>query len=240
MTQLSRLMNGSNREDDDMFLFVTGGTASGKSEYAEQQAERIAAVEAAERGEDEAVIIYAATMSDSSADSVERIKRHRRRRSGKGIKIHRNGVFDDASCSDEKNVKVRYETFECFSIADAERLAEYAEGRVVLFDCFSGFAANVMFSEPDDASGDPHRPPRPLASPKPKQQVAAALEQTAAALSRRCSSLIIVSDVIFSDGCSYDKYTLDYIDALAAASRTAAAAADTAVEVVCGIPVRLK
>ncbi len=233
-----------------MFLFVTGGTASGKSEYAEKQAERIAAAEAAERGEDEAVIIYAATMSDSGADSVERIKRHRRRRSGKEIKIHRNGVFDDrleaamtdegSLYSDERNVKVKYETFECFSVADAEQLTEYAEGRVVLFDCFSGFAANIMFSEPDDASGDPHRPPRPLASPKPKQQVAAALEQTAAALSRRCSSLIIVSDMIFSDGCSYDKYTLDYIDALAAASRTAAAAADTAAEVVCGIPVRLK
>ncbi len=236
-----------------MFLFITGGTASGKSEYAEQQAERIAAAEAAERGKDEAVIIYAATMSDGGADSAERIKRHRRRRIDKEINIHRNGVYDNASekaasdnealCSknaEVKNVKVKYETFECFSVADAERLAEYAEGRVVLFDCLSVFAANVMFSQPYDASGDPHRPPRPLSAPRTKQQVAAALEQTAAALSRRCSSLIIVSDLIFSDGCSYDKYTLDYIDALASASRTAAAAADAAVEVVCGIPVKLK
>lgn len=92
-----------------------------------------------------------------------------------------------------------------------------------------------MFGQPDDASGDQHQPPRPS-----KEQVAAALADTAAALSRRCSSLVLVSDLIFSDGCSYDRATLDYIDALAAASRTAAAAADSVVEVVCGIPVRIK
>ena len=135
---------------------------------------------------------------------------------------------------------VKYETYECYSLADAERLAEYAEGRVVLFDCLSGFAANIMFGQPDDASGDRHEPPRPHSRPLTAKQAAAALKQTAAALSRRCSSLILVSDLIFSDGCSYSKETLDYIDALALASRTAAAAADSVTEVVCGIPVKIK
>ena len=219
-----------------MFLFITGGTASGKSEYAEEQAEKLAAAEAAARGEDQATVIYAATMSDTGHDSLERIKRHRLRRERAETKIHRNGVKNAA----QKNVTVKYETFECFSVADAKRLAEYAEGRVVLFDCLSGFAANVMFRHTDDASGDPHEPPRPPGIQLPVKQAAAALEQTAAALSRRCSSLILVSDLIFSDGCSYSRETLDYIDALASASRTAAAAADSVTEVVCGIPVKIK
>ena len=219
-----------------MFLFITGGTASGKSEYAEEQAEKLAAAEAADRGDDQAVVIYAATMSDKGYDSIERIKRHRRRRERAVSKIHRNGVKNTV----QKNVTVKYETYECYSLADAERLAEYAEGRVVLFDCLSGFAANIMFGQPDDASGDRHEPPRPHSRPLTAKQAAAALEQTAAALSRRCSSLILVSDLIFSDGCSYSKETLDYIDALALASRTAAAAADSVTEVVCGIPVKIK
>lgn len=204
-----------------MFLFIMGGTASGKSEYAEEQAEKIAAAEAAARGDKQAVIIYAATMSDNGPDAIERIKRHRCRRESNAVNL--------------KNIDIVYETFECFSIEDAERLAEYAKGHVVLFDCLSGFAANVMFGRTDDASGDTNRRPRPT-----KEQVAAALQQTAAALSRRCSSLIIVTDQIFSDGCSYDKDVLDYIDALAAVCRTIAAAADTAAEIVYGIPIKLK
>lgn len=219
-----------------MFLFITGGTASGKSEYAEEQAEKLAAAEAASRGDDQAAVIYAATMSDTGHDSLERIKRHKLRRERAETKIHRNGVKNTV----QKNVTVKYETYECYSLADAERLAEYAEGRVVLFDCLSGFAANIMFGQPDDASGDRHEPPRPHGRPLTAKQAAAALEQTAAALSRRCSSLILVSDLIFSDGCSYSKETLDYVDALAAASRTAAAAADSVTEVVCGIPVKIK
>ena len=139
-----------------MFLFITGGTASGKSEYAEEQAEKLAAAEAASRGDDQAAVIYAATMSDTGHDSLERIKRHKLRRERAEVKIHRNGV---------KNVNIKYETFECFSLADAGRLAEYAEGRVVLFDCLSGFAANIMFGQPDDASGDRHEPPRPHGRP---------------------------------------------------------------------------
>lgn len=239
-----------------MFLFVTGGTASGKSEYAEEQAEALAyeaALQASAAGDaeaaaDKAKIIYAATMSDRSSDSLERIKRHQLRRERAASKIHRNGVKNAAERADseksvdgnkkdeiKKEINIKYETFECYTLDDAKRLAEYAAGRIVLFDCLSGFAANVMFGQPDDASGDPHQPPRPS-----KEQVAAALADTAAALSCRCSSLVLVSDLIFSDGCSYDRDTLDYIDALAAASRTAAAAADSVVEVVCGIPVRIK
>ena len=219
-----------------MFLFITGGTASGKSEYAEEQAEKLVAAEAASRGDDQAAVIYAATMSDTGHDSLERIKRHKLRRERAEAKIHRNGVKNTV----QKNVTVKYETYECYSLADAGRLAEYAEGRVVLFDCLSGFAANIMFGQPDDASGDRHEPPRPHGRLLTAKQAAAALEQTAAALSRRCSSLILVSDLIFSDGCSYSKETLDYIDALALASRMAAAAADSVTEVVCGIPVKIK
>ena len=58
-----------------MLIFVYGGSASGKSEYAE---ERLCAISSREK-------YYIATMEDGSDESRRRIMRHRQLRSGKGF-----------------------------------------------------------------------------------------------------------------------------------------------------------
>jgi adenosylcobinamide kinase/adenosylcobinamide-phosphate guanylyltransferase len=59
-------------------------------------------------------------------------------------------------------------------------------------------------------------------------------------ISRLCQAarqVIIVTNEVFSDGCDYDKLTLDYISALGAINRSIAAQVDVVIESVCGIPV---
>lgn len=178
-----------------MFIYIAGGTASGKSEYAEKRAAELACGEK---------IIYAATMRDESEDSLERIERHRRMREW----------YD-------------HETFNCFSTDDMKRLTEAAEGRTVLFDCLSGYMADLLFGD------EPVSPDRMPAA-------AEAAGEDIKILSEKCRHLIIVSDLIYSDGNEYDRYIENYIRALGRAGCIAAEAADEAVEVVCGIPVFIK
>ena len=57
-----------------MFTLVTGGAASGKSEYAESLAMRLPGRR-----------IYLATMRPADPESLARINRHRRLRQGRGF-----------------------------------------------------------------------------------------------------------------------------------------------------------
>ncbi|MCD8181256.1 MAG: bifunctional adenosylcobinamide kinase/adenosylcobinamide-phosphate guanylyltransferase [Firmicutes bacterium] len=58
-----------------MFILITGGSGSGKSEFAEKTA--------AELGGD---MLYVATMKPYDEECVKRIERHRKMRSGKGFR----------------------------------------------------------------------------------------------------------------------------------------------------------
>lgn len=60
-----------------MIIFITGGSGSGKSEYAEKAAVRLA------EKNPEANLIYIATMEPKDAESHKRIERHRNMRAGK-------------------------------------------------------------------------------------------------------------------------------------------------------------
>jgi len=62
----------------EMLLLITGGSGSGKSEYAEKAAVSL--------GSDNQKLYYIATMhNDQSAECRERIERHRAQREGKGF-----------------------------------------------------------------------------------------------------------------------------------------------------------
>jgi adenosylcobinamide kinase/adenosylcobinamide-phosphate guanylyltransferase len=170
-----------------MFLFVIGGTASGKSEYAEKCAAELAAGQ---------TVIYAATMQDTGGDSQMRIARH----------IEKRSWYSS-------------ETFECFSLDALKALTEISYGRTVIFDCLSGFVADVMFGEPPGTSDE--------------------ISDGLLKLSRSCKNLVVVSDMVFSDGCTYDAETLKYIDVLGRVCIQTASHADRITEVVCGIPVEV-
>lgn len=100
-----------------MIHLVTGGSGSGKSEYAEDLLCRCY------KGEGQ--LIYVATMFPWDEETVEKIARHQKMRSGKG-----------------------FETVECYTgLKDmAGRLKKYGSVSV-LVECISNLAANELYME---------------------------------------------------------------------------------------------
>ncbi len=183
-----------------MFIVVTGGSGSGKSEYAEEKTVSVFEKVFAEN------LIYAATMRPFGQDALFRIKRHRNMRKGKG-----------------------FVTVECFScIESLERLSGLTLYKsVVLLECLSNLVANEMFLEDGSVLGVSTVTDRVIKGLK--------------FLVRKCAGLIVVTNEIFSDGLvEYDDLTLNYIKALGNVNRFIALSADSVVEVVCGIPIRVK
>lgn len=99
-----------------MIQLILGGSASGKSFYAEQEVLSLAA------GTD-APKYYLATMRDESAEGLRRIRRHRRLRAGKGFRTVEQPA--DIHLALDK-------------MAGGERIA--------LLECISGLTANEMFA----------------------------------------------------------------------------------------------
>lgn len=93
----------------------------------------------------------------------------------------------------------------------------------VLLECLSNLLANEMFA-PEGAG----------------QHAAEAVLEGVSALHRQCSTLVVVTNEIFADGCAYPPETERYLRSLAAVNRALAAQADAAFESVCGILCRRK
>ncbi len=100
-----------------MLFVITGASGSGKSEYAEQLAGRLAVRERIQRK------LYVATMETESDAARERIARHRALRAGKG-----------------------FVTVESVMGLGKEALRDSLPGTVVLLECVSNLLANLMFS----------------------------------------------------------------------------------------------
>ena len=188
-----------------MMTLVTGGSGSGKSEYAE----RLAAAGGTPR-------IYVATMIPWDDEGRRRIEKHRAMRAGKG-----------------------FETVECYT--GLERLAgelarrleeeprrgeEHSEARAgsILLECVSNLTANEFYS-PENAG---------------REDLAGLLADEILALRSVCGHLVVVTNNVFNDGEDYDGETVRYMEILADVNRRLTAAADAAVEVIFGIPVKLK
>lgn len=101
-----------------MFHLITGGSGSGKSEYAEQKTLQYA--HASKRNKK---LYYIATMMPFGKETEEKIARHRRLRAGKG-----------------------FETIECYTNLKkaAEELKAKEKGSVLL-ECMSNLVANEMY-----------------------------------------------------------------------------------------------
>lgn len=200
-------------------IFVTGGSASGKSAYAGKLAERLAA-----KSPDYDRILYIATLADRSKESVQRVERHR--------KLRRNG---------------NYEVAECFSLGELKHLAN-GEGKsvgnafcdshkkqkplrygAVLFDSLDDFTADVMFGAGKD-----------FPAMQEPEQLAGDTMKALMSLKTVSDVLIVVSDALYSDGVRYDETTRWYMSYTAGTERLLAEEADHVVEVVFGIPLLLK
>jgi len=93
----------------------------------------------------------------------------------------------------------------------------------VLLECLGNLAANELFSESGAGGGTYDAVIRGVES-----------------LESQCGDLVVVTNDVHSDGCSYTAETLRYIEILGNINRTLAARFDAVVELVCGIPLTLK
>ncbi len=95
----------------------------------------------------------------------------------------------------------------------------------VLLECMSNLTANEMFSG---------------AEPTDLQTVIERILRGVEALKKQADPLVIVTNNVFEDGIVYDDSTMEYIEALGRINEKLAAEADEVVEVVAGIPQRIK
>lgn len=102
---------------------------------------------------------------------------------------------------------------------------ENGQPRAALLECMSNLVANEMFAEDGVKQCD---------------QTADKILQETAQLAERLDELVIVSNNVFEDGMVYDEETMEYLRALASVNRALAGMADRVIEVVVGIPVRIK
>ena len=94
--------------------------------------------------------------------------------------------------------------------------------KTALLECLSNLAANEMF-----AGG----------LPKQAAIVANGIIDGITVLEKALTHLVIVSNNVFEDGRTYDKTTMEYIEAMGQINKQLADMADEVIEVVVGIPV---
>ena len=202
-----------------MLHMVYGGSASGKSSYAESFAMSL---------QGDGRMLYIATMypykwgkAELDPETMQRIERHRAMRADKG-----------------------FDTVECYR--HVEHIVTKRQD-VLLLECMSNLLANEMYLEPDaDAGSDVEKTGiggnassdmTEMMSPVSKKIVQALID-----LSARVQDVVIVTNDVFSDGgnLTYDESTREYVKNLAEINCALAREAATVTEVVCGIPVKIK
>ena len=231
-----------------MLILIYGGSAGGKSEYAGRLAEKLA---------NGSVIRYLATMVESGAEALEKIRRH--------DELRKNG---------------NYEVRLCLSFPDLEQFASDLNLKnpeirpdetqpVVLFDSLDGFLADVMFalgSDSESGTGsvsedEMEAPPdgrteadgSESGSYKPAESrtegstcgqpesgndepAESRLDHLLRRLEARAGHVILVTDDFYRDGTVYDPQTEGYIEAAGRMLRSISRRADAVIEVIFGIP----
>lgn len=202
-----------------MLHIVYGGSASGKSSYAESFAMSL---------QGEGRLLYIATMypykwntTEIDPETMQRIERHRAMRADKG-----------------------FDTVECYR--QVEHIVAKRQD-VLLLECMSNLLANEMYLEPDSDDGGlaetmSEVEKTGVGMSETLSPVSKKIVQALVNLSTRVQDVVIVTNDVFSDGGSltYDESTREYVKNLAEINCALAREAATVTEVVCGIPVIVK
>lgn len=202
-----------------MLHIVYGGSASGKSSYAESFAMSL---------QGEGRLLYIATMypykwntTEIDPETMQRIERHRAMRADKG-----------------------FDTVECYR--HVEHIVAKRQD-VLLLECMSNLLANEMYLEQDSDDGGlaetmSEVEKAGVGMSETLSPVSKKIVQALVNLSTRVQELVIVTNDVFSDGGSltYDESTREYVKNLAEINCALAREAETVTEVVCGIPVIVK
>jgi len=202
-----------------MLHIVYGGSASGKSSYAESFAMSL---------QGEGRLLYIATMypykwntTEIDPETMQRIERHRAMRADKG-----------------------FDTVECYR--HVEHIMAKRQD-VLLLECMSNLLANEMYLEQDSDDGGlaetmSEVEKTGVGMSETLSPVSKKIVQALVNLSTRVQDVVIVTNDVFSDGGSltYDESTREYVKNLAEINCALAREAATVTEVVCGIPVIVK
>lgn len=103
--------------------------------------------------------------------------------------------------------------------------AKMEQTAAALLECISNLAANEMFATEE---------------PFDRQTVTDRVLRGVEILQCQADPLVIVTNNVFEDGIVYDSATMEYIEALGRINERLAAEADEVVEVIAGIPQRIK
>lgn len=204
---------------------MTGGAASGKSEYAEERIRELFRAS----GLPGKRLLYLATMQrDGGSETDSRIARHRQQRQGRGFETL------------EKACRL-----EDLKPADMNEAADFSRCFVLLED-LGNLLANEMYLPEGRLSTAPSEEAvgavqRPLFTADDEDNalyryVLAPLRS----LAEQAEVLLIVSNEIFSDGGEYEPETLRYLRNLGRLHQRLSTEAAEVTEVVCGIPLQKK
>ncbi len=201
-------------EGNKMLRLIIGGSASGKSEYAERLVSSLPGKR-----------IYAATMEPFGEEGRERIARHRKLREGKGfvtVEVPRDlGVLADAL----RKSPAQGELFREATGSEAVR-----ESCNILLEDLPNLVANEMF-------GDGEIPVTDVGRAEESDALFSEMIRAIEELSSISEDLTIVTGDIFSDGVRYDSATEEYRRLLAKMNCRIAEEADHVVFVTAGCPV---
>lgn len=195
-----------------MLYIVTGGSGSGKSEYAEQIAVQC-------RNRNGGTLWYLATMRIWDDEGRKRVERHRRMRAAKGFE-----TIERYTDLETLELREKFEEPNPTGL-DAERKTDslkhwescqVAQKPVLLLECMSNLVLNEFYDQKNGA----------------EERILQGIKH----LQKQCRDLIIVTNEIFSDGMTYDPESERYIQLLGRINRELGQMADSVTEVVYGIP----
>ena len=193
-----------------MITLVTGGSGSGKSEYAEGL---ILDSPCSRR-------FYVATMIAYGKEGRDKVERHRVLRKGKGfITIEKPRNVGEVMVGE-------YET----GLSPLSRT-----GRALLLECVSNLAANEMFKEEETGEAEAGEQ-----QGSPIQCLSHKIAGDIISLAGQVRDMVIVTNEVDRDGICYGPETMEYIRLMGFLNQKLASAADRVVEVVHGIPVLWK
>ena len=193
-----------------MITLVTGGSGSGKSEYAEGL---ILDSPCSRR-------FYVATMIAYGKEGRDKVERHRVLRKGKGfITIEKPRNVGEVMVGE-------YET----GLSPLSRT-----GRALLLECVSNLAANEMFKEEETGEAEAGEQ-----QDSPIQCLSHKIAGDIISLAGQVRDMVIVTNEVDRDGICYGPETMEYIRLMGCLNQKLASAADRVVELVHGIPVLWK
>ena len=206
-----------------MLRLIIGGSASGKSEYAE----RLVCSLPGKR-------IYAATMEPFGEEGRERIARHRKLREGRGfvtVEVPRElGVLADTLRKSRAQGKLFGEELDTEDVREELKTGSVRKIFNILLEDLPNLVANELFADGEIIGTDAERAEK---SDVIFSKVIRAVEE----LSCISENLTIVTGDIFSDGVRYDSSTEEYRRLLAKVNCRIAEKTDQVVFVTAGCPV---